>query len=177
MNYLDIIIAILLILSAFNGFSKGFVIELTSLVALIAGLFAAVYFSDVTADFLTSYFSVSSKYLSIIAFTLTFILVLIAVVFVGRIVEKFVDMLMLGFLNKLAGLVFGVVKGALIISVLIFVINHFDTGKAWLGEKASKGSMLYQYVEPIAPTIYKKLNLPEDIKITVPVGDDIKTLI
>jgi membrane protein required for colicin V production len=177
MNYLDIIFAFLLILSAFSGFSKGFVIELTSLVALIAGIFAAIYFSDVTADFLTTYFSFSSKYLSIIAFTLTFILVLIAIVIVGRIVEKFVDLLMLGFLNKLAGLLFGVLKGILILSILIFVINYFDQGRQWLADKASKNSFLYPYIEPIAPTIYNKLNLPENLEITLPVGDDEKTII
>lgn len=177
MNYLDIIFAILLILSAFNGYSKGFIIELTSLIALVAGIYAAVYFSDVTSDFLQTYFSLTTKYLSVISFALTFVLVLIAVVFVGRIVEKFVDLLMLGFLNKIAGLVFGVLKGVLILSVLIFVINYFDAGREWLAGKASKNSFLYTYIEPVAPTIYDKLNLPENIKIKVPVGDETKTLI
>lgn len=177
MNYLDIIIVVMLLASAINGFSKGFIIELASLAALVIGIYVAVFFSDVTADFLVTYFNFSTKYLSIISFALTFILVLIAVVFIGRIVEKFVDLLMLGFLNKIAGLVFGILKGILIISILIFVINYFENGRAWLGNGAAKGSMLYEYVEPIAPTIYKKLHLPEDLEIKVPIGDETKTLI
>ena len=177
MNYLDIIFAIMLILSAISGYNKGFIIELTSLVALIAGIYVAVYFSDVTADFLLTYFSLTTKYLSIISFALTFVLVLIAVVFLGRIVEKFVDLLMLGFLNKVAGLVFGVLKGILILSMLIFVINYFDAGRQWLAEKASVNSFLYPYIEPVAPKLYKSLKLPENIEITVPFGEEEKKII
>ena len=44
MNYLDIVLVVLLILSAINGFSKGFVEELAGLIALILGIWAAIHF-------------------------------------------------------------------------------------------------------------------------------------
>jgi membrane protein required for colicin V production len=111
MNYIDLIIALVLAWFAYRGYSKGLVIELVSLVALVLGIYVAMFFSDVTADFLVEYFNVGKKYLSLIAFVLTFILVVIGVVTIGRVLEKVIDILLLGFLNKLTGGVFGVLKG------------------------------------------------------------------
>ncbi|MBS4058737.1 MAG: CvpA family protein [Bacteroidetes bacterium] len=176
MNYLDIIIAVLLLFSAYNGYSKGLVIELASLAALILGVYVAILFSDVTGDFLSRYFELHTKYLSIIAFMLTFVLVLIAVMLVGKLVEKFVDLLLLGFLNKLAGAVFGILKGALILSIIIFLLNYFDAEKKLISKDSRKSSFLYNRIEQIAPTIYKKLHLPEKIEITVPFGDEDKKI-
>ncbi len=114
---------------AYKGFTKGLIIELASLAALVLGIYAALYFSDITADFLVTYLKVGKKYLSLIAFVLTFILVVIGVVTLGgRILEKFIDILLLGFLNKLAGAVFGVLKGMLILSLLLMLMNYIGAG-------------------------------------------------
>jgi membrane protein required for colicin V production len=71
MNILDIIILILLVIFTIQGFRKGLVAELSSLVALVLGVYIAFYFSDVTADFLREFFGIDNKYLKSIAFVLT----------------------------------------------------------------------------------------------------------
>jgi membrane protein required for colicin V production len=146
MNYLDIISALLLAWFAYNGYRKGLIVEVASLAALILGVYAALYFSDVTANFLVEYFSMSTKYLSIIAFILTFLMVVITVVFVGRVVEKFVDLLLLGFLNKLTGAVFGILKGALIISLLIWIFNFFDPDQKLITQQTRAESLLFKHI-------------------------------
>jgi len=68
---------------------------------------------------LNDLFDIDQKYVAVIAFILTFIVVLFLVLAVGKVLEKFVNILLLGFLNKLTGAVFGILKGALLLSILI----------------------------------------------------------
>jgi len=114
MNYIDIIILILLLLAAISGYRKGLVVELASLAALILGIWGAFEFSDITAEFLVENFNWHWKYLNIVSFILTFIVIVILVHVVGSVVNKIVETAMLGFLNRLAGIVFGILKSALV---------------------------------------------------------------
>ncbi|MDA3942239.1 MAG: CvpA family protein [Bacteroidetes bacterium] len=167
MNYIDLIIALFLAWFAYKGYSKGLVIELASLAALVLGIYAALYFSDITADFLVTYLKVGKKYLSLIAFVLTFILVVIGVITVGRVLEKFIDILLLGFLNKLTGAVFGVLKGMLILSLLIMLLNYIGVGSL-LDAKTRESSLFYETIKGLAPLLYEQLDFLKDVEVDLP---------
>jgi len=79
---------------------------------------------------------------------------------------------MLGFLNKAAGAVFGFLKGALYLSILIFVVNYFGFGQNILKEDSKEKSLLYEPVESLAPFLYSWLNL-ENLDINLPDKDDV----
>ena len=157
-NLLDILIIVPLLLFAWNGYKKGLIIELASLAALVIGLYMAFFFSDFAAGLLNDFFDIDQKYVAVLAFILTFIAVLFLVMAVGKIVQKFVDILLLGFLNKLAGAVFGMLKGALLLSILIFVINYFDFGEYIIKKDTREKSIFYEPVESIAPALYSWLD-------------------
>ena len=55
MNYIDIAIVGLVIFGAVKGFSKGFIIEAASLIALILGLIGALLFSSTVGTLLESF--------------------------------------------------------------------------------------------------------------------------
>ena len=164
MNILDIIIAIPLIWLTFKGLKKGLVIELASLAALILGIYAAVHFSWFAGDFLSKNFDIEEKYLKIISFIITFIVIVIAVYAVGRIVEGLVKMVALGFLNSLGGAVFGFLKAALFLSVLLYFLNAFDSTGMLISKEKKNQSLLYNPIASIVPFLIPKLNL-EDIDI------------
>jgi membrane protein required for colicin V production len=134
----------------------------------VLGIYVAMFFSDVTADFLVEYFNVGKKYLSLIAFVLTFILVVIGVVTIGRVLEKVIDILLLGFLNKLTGGVFGVLKGMLILSLFIMLLNYIGFGSDLINEKTRQSSMFYETVENVAPLLYNQLDFLKDIEVELP---------
>ncbi|NOX87351.1 MAG: CvpA family protein [Chlorobi bacterium] len=164
-NTLDLIILIPLLLWAWQGYKKGLIISVASLAALVLGLYFAFYFSDYTAGQLKKHFDISPEYMAIVSFIVTFIVVVVAVVLVGRLLHKFVDVLMLG--NKAAGLVFGVLKGALYLSILIFLINYFDPGEHLIKKEYKQGSLLYTPVASFAPLLYSRLNL-DNLDIHIP---------
>ena len=171
-NFLDIIILIPLFLWARQGYKKGLIISVASLAALVLGLYFAFFFSDYTAEKLTDHFTIDKEYLTLIAFLVTFVVVVIVVVLTGNLLQKFIDVLMLGFLNKAAGIVFGVLKGALYLSILIFLINYFDSGKNLIKQEYRDGSVLYKPVASFAPMLYSQLNLDE-VEIDLPSKDEI----
>lgn len=159
MNFLDILFIIPLVWFAYQGFKKGLIVELASLVALILGIYAAMYFSGYAADFLVNNMGVDSKYVPITSFILTFIVVVVIVHFIGKILEKLVNMVALGFLNKLAGSFFGILKAAVLISVVLLIINEFNDDL--ISRQKKKNSFLYEPISEIAPFLWNRL---EDFK-------------
>lgn len=159
MNLLDIVLLIPIVWLAIRGFSKGFIIEAVSLAALIGGIWAAFHFSWYTGDFLSHHFDIGQKYLGIIAFIITFILVVILVHFIGRLIEKLVNLVALGFLNKLAGLVFGGLKAAFLLSIIIFFINTLDSNQKLIKPEYKESSLIYKPVRALFPSLLPVLKL------------------
>lgn len=176
MNVLDIIFIIPLLWLGYRGFQKGFIIELSSLVALILGIYIAINFSGFTASWLTENFDISEKYLTIISFVVTFIGVVFGVFMIGKILEKFIDVLLLGFVNKIAGAAFGIIKAAFLISVILWIINSFDSGGDYIiKQETRKGSVLYGPIESFAPTVIPKLSLDRlnELDLNLPNPEDL----
>lgn len=154
MNYIDIILGILLILGAINGFRKGLVVELASLAALILGIWGAIEFSYITTDFLIENFDFQTKYLNIISFAITFIVIVILVHVIASVINKVVEAAMLGFINRLAGLVFGLLKSALILSIVLVVFDKIDEDVNLLSDSKKNDSRLYEPIRSFAPSIF-----------------------
>ena len=117
MNVLDIILAALLLFGLVRGFMKGLFVEVASLVALIAGVYGAIHFSNFAAEFLQSKTEWNEKTINITAFAITFVVIILTISLAGKALTKLADFAALGILNKLLGGVFGALKIGLILSV------------------------------------------------------------
>lgn len=160
MNTLDIILGIFLLMGLIRGFFNGFFVELAGLIALIAGIYGAIYFSDGTLTFLQTFIDWEVEYLALIAFALTFILIVVVVSLAGRLLTKMVSLMALGIVNKLAGGVFGLLKMAFLISVFFMFLNHMNF--MFIGKETRETSILYPPVSRIGPmllpTVIQRLN-------------------
>jgi membrane protein required for colicin V production len=154
MNWLDFIIIILLVFGLARGFINGFIKELASLLALIIGIWGAIKFSEFTAGRLYDYFDMTGQYVGIIAFLITFVIIVIIIHFIGLLVDKFIETLSLGFLNSVLGLIFGVFKSALILSVIFVVLNAIDAKHHFLPGEQIEQSKFYNPIADIAPAIF-----------------------
>ena len=161
MNYLDIIIAIIVVIFGVRGLRKGLIREAATLLGLYLGLYVAFHFSDFTADKLQHLWEIDPKYLNLVAFIVTFIVVTILVNLLGRLVSKLVKAINLGFFDRLGGFVVGVAKGLLICSLLIMLLNVFDEQKI-LKDEVKQKSWLYPYVERTVPYIYQGFDLVKE---------------
>ena len=158
MNYLDIIIAIVLLIFGLKGLRKGLIVEVVSLLAFGAGIYGAMHFSDFTAERLQDFMEIKPQYLNTIAFVLTFIILVVLVNLIGRLISKAIKSMNLGFFDKLGGFIFGAIKGVLLCSTFVLVLNNLQ----WTGiikEEVRKNSFLYTYVEKTVPYLYKGFDL------------------
>ncbi len=158
MNYIDIVLGILLILSAIGGFKKGLIVELASLAALILGIWGAIEFSYITSEFLVDNFDWKWDHLNVVSFIITFIVIVILVHIVGKTVTKLVETVMLGFVNKLAGLVFGFLKGAIILSIILVVFDKINEDVDILSDDTKAESRIYEPLKNFAPSIFPFIN-------------------
>jgi len=157
MNIVDIVLVIPLIWFGYKGFKKGFVIEIFSLLALFAGIYAAIHFSNFASDFLSNNIKIRSEYLPVASFGLTFIGAVIGVHFLGKLVTKVIKMAALGLVNKLLGAVFSIVKILLIYGVLLNFVNTWNQKLDFIPEETIDESMLYvpimSFTETVLPAI------------------------
>lgn len=157
MNFLDIIFLIPVIWFAYKGFTNGLAVEIASLIALIAGIYLSVKFSKYVGEKIGLEGDVSS----ILAFIITFIAVVILINFLGKFIGKIFEWSSLGFINKLAGLVFGVIKISFIISVMLYIIERVDEDKVILTKETTEKSIIFPYMHTLAPEIIKDLRIEE----------------
>ena len=157
MNWIDLIIVVLVILAVIKGFTDGFVKEVASLLALVLGIWGAIKFSSFTADKLNVWFDMTGNYTGIVAFLVTFIVIVIVIHFIGSLADKVVDAVSLGFLNRILGMVFGVIKTVLILSVFFTILNAFDSHRPFLPKQKINDSKFYNPIADIAPSIFPVL--------------------
>lgn len=154
MNWIDIAIIVILALSMVMGFIHGLVKEVASLAALILGIWGAIKFSGFTAEKLYDYFDMTGQYVGVIAFIITFGIIVVIIHFIGIIADKIVDAVALGFVNRLLGIAFGLLKSVLIMSVFFSVMNAVNERKPFLPEDKIQSSMFYNPISDIAPAIF-----------------------
>ena len=123
MNYIDILILIPLLYAGWKGFKHGLIIEVFTLLALVVGLYAGIHFSDYIAGVLKNSLSWRSKYVPVVAFTITFLGVGAMVYFAGKAIEKVVKITGLTPINKGLGIFFSILKMLYFISVILVLIE------------------------------------------------------
>lgn len=159
MNYIDLVLGIILIIAAIQGFRKGFIVELASLAAIVLGIWGAIKFSDWTADFITDTTGYRSDSMSTIAFVVTFIGIVILVHILGQVLDKTVKAVALGFLNRLAGIVFGVLKTAVILSIFMLLFDTVDENVHILPSAQKADSKMYEPMKQLVPTLFPFIKL------------------
>ncbi|MCF8273052.1 MAG: CvpA family protein [Flavobacteriaceae bacterium] len=169
MSILDIVLLTLLVLGLIRGFMRGFFVELASLVALIAGVYGAFHFSNFVATFLKDRVDWNENTVNIAAFAITFIIIVLVIALAGKALTKIADFAMLGLFNKILGAVFGGLKVALILSVILIVLDKMKANVPFVKTVDKQESVLYNPVKSLIPSLF-----PNVIVNGKPIGEDLK---
>lgn len=158
MNHVDIILAFPLAIGAIKGFSRGFFLEIASVIGLVVGVMLAAAFADYLGGVISGYMEWSQHTIKIIAFVVIFLLVIIAVKFIARVLQNFLKMLGLNFLNRIAGLGAGVFKVAFLLSVVLIFFDYINRNEIVMSEETRENSFLYKPVSALVPSMLPKGN-------------------
>lgn len=154
MNTTDIIILALLAIGAYRGFTKGFLLEMVGILALLLGIFGAIFLLQEGMVYMEEQFEISNKILPYVTFLVLFVLIIIGVNLIGRVVKRLLDLTLLGTIDNFAGALVGAFKWALAISFIIWASTSFGI---YFFEEEKIESQLYNYVADLAPWIVEKV--------------------
>ncbi|WP_289022248.1 CvpA family protein [uncultured Salegentibacter sp.] len=153
MNTIDIVLALILLYGLVRGFFRGILAEIASLVGIVAGIYGAIHFSYILSDFLAENMNWNSEYVNLIAFAITFILIVFLISLAGRILTKVAGFAALGIVNKLLGGAFGLLKTTFIASVIIMFFAATNEEINLVSKESLEKSKLYNPVKVIAPML------------------------
>ncbi len=157
MNIFDIVITVILIFAFVRGFMKGFFVEVASLIALVGGIYGAIHFSYFAAEILEKYVDWSENYIALTAFAITFVAIIIAVSSLGKVFTKMADFAALGFINKILGGFFALLKSMVILSVIFVFFGRINSTIPLIEKETLVNSILYGSVKEIVPAIFPSI--------------------
>ncbi len=150
---IDIIFVVLMGLAFFKGSSRGLIVAVFSLLGFIIGMAAALKLSNVVAAKISAGTGSSGPWLPFLSFLIVFVAVLFLVRLGAKFIEKTVKFAMLGWLNKLGGIIFYGLLYAMVMSVLLFFLVQMKL----LSLATINSSYFYPYIKPLAPFVLDAL--------------------
>lgn len=146
---IDIIALILLLVAIFKGLRKGLIVAVFSFLAFIIGLAAALKLSTAMADYIGDNVAVSQRWLPFIAFIAVFLIVVLLIRLGAKLLQGAVQMVMLGWVNRIGGVVFYVLIYFFIFSILLFYATQLNLIKP----ETIASSVTYGYIAPFGPKV------------------------
>ena len=168
MNVIDIILSIALCFGFIKGFSKGFIIEVSSLGALFLGLVGAIKFSEFVADILKGFFDWSPLAIQTFSYLVVFIIIVYLISIMAKALTKFIKKASLGLFNKFLGGFFGVLKWSILMSVALFFIAKLSSWVSIIDEEMIDTSLLYRPITELGECLFSwgselSKELPDDL--------------
>ena len=121
-NIMDLVFGGLIAYGGFKGFRKGVIVELTSLLALVLGIYGAIQLSGYVAEQLTYYIDWDKRYVDLASFGLTSAGIIFGVSLLGKMLTSLAKLVMLNGVNQMLGLLFGGLKLAVFSGVILIFL-------------------------------------------------------
>jgi membrane protein required for colicin V production len=153
--FIDLIVAVLLVLALYKGWRKGLIVGVFSFLAFIIGLAAAIKLSAVAATYIGEAVNISQRWLPVVAFAVVFLLIVLLVRLGAKALEGVVTVALLGWANKLGGIILFIVLYLFIFSILLFYAAQVHL----INEQTAQASVTYAYLQPLGPKVINGLGV------------------
>ncbi|MES2813197.1 MAG: CvpA family protein [Bacteroidota bacterium] len=153
MGFIDIVIAALLVFGFYKGFRNGLFVELASLVAFFAGIFVAIKFSYVVAGIFEKNVSWSPKTIQVFAFIITLGIVILLIHLAAKALSGLASFAFLGWANTLGGGVFGALKTAIFIGIILNLFQKININNMLVSKETQESSLFFTPCVKTAETL------------------------
>ncbi len=158
MNIIDIIILVILVVSAIMGFASGAIRQLGSLVGIIAAIILAKSFGYEVGTML----GINSNSAYIWGYIIVLVISFMAVAAVAVVLHKIVSAVGLGIINRLLGAAFSVVKWGMLLSIALIIFNATNNATQLVDKKLLNSSLLYRETISMSRYILPTIEWVED---------------
>jgi membrane protein required for colicin V production len=138
-----------MLMAVFKGYSRGFITGIFSFIAIIIALAAALKLSTVVADWLHHSTNFAARWLPFLSFIIVIIGCIVSIRLIAVIVQKSVEFLMMGWINKLGGIILYGLIYTTIFSIILFYADKIHL----LKQETISESKVYLFAEPVGPKI------------------------
>lgn len=142
--WLDILIALPLLIGFIRGLMRGLVTEFIAITAVILGCVGAKIWGATISAWLQAQFTWPQPVCDVTSYALLFIAIALALNMLGRLFTRLLSAIHLGFLNRLLGAVFGTLKWSIIVLTLVFLVDKLDSQFRFMQEELKQKSITYQ---------------------------------
>jgi membrane protein required for colicin V production len=153
----DIIILLCFLPAIVRGIMKGFIEQAVGLVSLVLGAWLAYKFSTVVAEWLQPYFNVSETVMNVISFAVIMVAVVLVLFVLGKILAGVTKLVMLGWLDRLLGLVFALLVAGLFTGIGIILFDTLNVKYELVDNAVLDESVLYAPIRDIAYMVFPYL--------------------
>ena len=153
--FIDIVVVILIVFGFVKGFSKGLIISLFNTIAWILGIFLALKLSSSVAIYFQEKYQWHNNFSPLISFAVIILLIYLLVHFLGKALEKIIEVAHLGILNKILG---GLLIGSVFLfigSTLIWLLNEGN----FISAEVKLQSKLYNYIIQVSPFVIHQFGI------------------
>ena len=157
MGFLDIILCALLVFAFYKGVINGLFVELASLISLLLGIYFAIKFSFIMKEILMGFVKWNPNTIQIVAFALTFIVVVSGIHLLGKFLTGIANFAFLGWLNKLGGGFFRVLKTVLIVSIVFSVFEKINYNNFLAKKETLDNSIFFNPIQKIAGFVFPSI--------------------
>jgi len=150
MAIIDIIILICFIPAIVQGLMKGFVKQIAGIVAIVGGAWAAYSFSAQVAVWISEALpTLDPKIVSFASYAVIAIIAILALALLGELLTKMMHAVALGPLNRFLGLLFSILKTALILGLLILLFEYLNNALHLVNQETLQNATLYNALKNV----------------------------
>jgi membrane protein required for colicin V production len=146
---LDLVFAVVVVLAIFKGYRRGLIVGIFSFIAIIVGLAAALKLSAVVAGHIGKSVKVSDQWLPVISFIIVFVVIVLLVRLGANFIQRTAEVAMLGWVNRLGGILLYLAIYVAVFSVLLFYAEKLQL----LRQSTIDKSVTYSYIRPLGPRV------------------------
>ena len=153
MSIIDIILLICFVPALIGGIRKGLINQVVSIISFVLGVWMSFEFATLAGEWLSEYIEASQEVLNIVAFALIIIAVSIILSLAGKLLEGIFKLVHIGWMNRVLGGLFSLLKSALIIGLILMAFDSFNSNFHKVPEEVLTESILYGLIKDLAEVV------------------------
>lgn len=145
--FIDFLLVVLLVNALFKGYTKGLIVALFSSAAIFIGIIAATKLSAMVGNYLKANETLNNAWLPFLSFALVMIGVIFLVRLLAKMVQKTAEYALLGWVNKVGGILLFAIIYTTLLSVCIFYLEKVQL----ISQATIQASVSYTYIQSWGP--------------------------
>lgn len=153
MNWFDLTVCILLLIAFVSGYRKGLIMQLVALATIILAAIFGGRLAGTILPAINGVANLSPEAARVLSFILAFVAIAIVLSMVGRILQRFIDVVFLSFINRLLGAVIAAGTMMVFLSIILNLVLLLDYNRQIIKDDTKDKSFFFERVEAVVPAI------------------------